>query len=69
MVNAKWEQLLEYIVNDESDKAKELFHEIVVAESRSIYADLLETEVEEATEETFWLDKWSSLYTEELPIL
>lgn len=51
MVNAKWEQLLEYIVNDESDKAKELFHEIVVAESRSIYADLLETEVEEATEE------------------
>lgn len=43
----KWSTLLEYIVNDESDKAKELFHEIVVAESRSIYADILESEVEE----------------------
>jgi len=46
--NAKWSQLLEYIVNDENDKAKQLFHEIVVAESRSIYADILESEVEEA---------------------
>lgn len=43
----KWSTLLEYIVNDESDKAKELFHEIVVAESRSIYADILESEVED----------------------
>lgn len=49
--NAKWEQLLEYIVNDESDKAKELFHEIVVAESRSIYADILESEVEESMDD------------------
>jgi hypothetical protein len=46
--NEKWSQLLEYIVNDESDKAKGLFHEIVVAESRSIYADILESDVEEA---------------------
>jgi hypothetical protein len=50
-INRKWEQLLEFIVNDESDKARELFHEIVVAESRSIYADLLESEVDDMSDE------------------
>ena len=49
----KFEQLIEYIINDEEDKAKELFHEVVVEKSREIYENLMaEDEVaEEVTEE------------------
>ena len=32
----KFEQLIEFIINDEEDKAKELFHEVVVEKSREI---------------------------------
>ena len=42
----KFEQLLDYIVNEEKDKAEELFHEIVVEKSRDIYENLI---AEEAT--------------------
>jgi len=50
----KFEQLIEYIINDEEDKAKELFHEVVVEKSRDIYENLMaeEEQVEESTEET-----------------
>jgi len=50
----KFEQLIEYIINDEEDKAKELFHEVVVEKSRDIYESLMAEEetVEESTEET-----------------
>ena len=38
----KFEQLLDYIINEEQDKAKELFHEIVVDKSREIYEGLID---------------------------
>ncbi len=45
----KFEQLIEFVINDEENKAKELFHEIVVEKSRQIYENLMkDTEVEEA---------------------
>jgi hypothetical protein len=40
----KYEKLIEYIVNDEQDKAKALFHEIVVEKSRDIYESLIDDE-------------------------
>jgi len=50
----KFEQLIEFIINDEEDKAKELFHEVVVEKSRDIYENLMaeEEQVEESAEET-----------------
>lgn len=46
----KFEQLIEYVINDEESKARELFHEIVVEKSRSIYEEMMqeEEELEEA---------------------
>lgn len=44
----KYEQLIEHIINDETDKARELFHTIVVEKSRDIYESLIdETDLEE----------------------
>jgi hypothetical protein len=43
----KFEQLLDYIVNEEKDKAEELFHEIVVEKSRDIYENLIAEEEQE----------------------
>jgi hypothetical protein len=45
----KYEQLVEFIINDETDKARELFHTIVVEKSRDIYESLVS---EEDLEET-----------------
>jgi riboflavin synthase len=36
----KFEQLIEYVINDDEAKAKELFHEIVVEKSRGIWENL-----------------------------
>ena len=47
----KFEQLIEYVINDEEAKAKELFHEIVVEKSRAIYETMMEEEEEESIEE------------------
>jgi len=49
----KFEQLIEFIINDEEDKAKDLFHEVVVEKSREIYENLMAEDetVEEAVEE------------------
>jgi hypothetical protein len=45
----KFEQLIEYVINDEEQKARELFHDIVVAKSRQIYEDIMsEEEVDES---------------------
>lgn len=41
----KFEQLLEYIVNNEQEKAEELFHSLVVEKSREIYEGLFEDEM------------------------
>jgi hypothetical protein len=43
---SKFEQLLDLIVNEEMDKANELFHEIVVEKSRDIYENLIAEEAE-----------------------
>jgi hypothetical protein len=56
---SKFEQMLEHLVNEESDKAKELFHQLVVEKSREIYENILaddftteeEMDDEEAVEE------------------
>ena len=47
----KFEQLIEYVINDEEAKAKELFHDIVVEKSREIYENLMD-ESEELDEES-----------------
>ncbi len=39
--------MLEHLVNDDSAKAEELFHEYVVTKSREIYEDLIEEEVKD----------------------
>lgn len=46
----RFEQLIEYVINDEEQKARELFHEIVVEKSRTIYENLMaeEESVDEA---------------------
>jgi hypothetical protein len=49
-MTSKFEQLIEFVINDEEAKAKELFHDIVVEKSREIYESLMEEE-ELATEE------------------
>jgi hypothetical protein len=49
----KFEQLLDLLVNEEMDKANELFHEIVVEKSREIYENMIAEEAEdEYTEES-----------------
>ena len=44
MSKNRFEQLIEYVINDEEAKAKELFHQIVVEKSRAIYEDLMDEE-------------------------
>ena len=41
---SKYEQLIEYIINEDEDKARELFHSIVVEKSREIYESLIDEE-------------------------
>ena len=60
---SKFEQMLEHLVNEDQEAAKEIFHQIVVEKSREIYETILaedfeleakeedEEEVEEAKEE------------------
>jgi len=47
----RFEQLIEYVINDEEAKAKELFHDIVVEKSREIYENLMQEEAEEDLDE------------------
>lgn len=46
-MSTKFEQLLDYLVNEETDKANELFHEIVVERSRDIYENLIAAEAKD----------------------
>jgi len=50
-MTSKFEQLIEYVINDEEQKARELFHEIVVEKSRNIYENLMQEEEEEDLDE------------------
>ena len=61
-MTSKFEQLIEYVINDEEAKAKELFHDIVVEKSREIYENLMneeesEEELDEAEESEEELDE------------
>ena len=47
----RFEQLIEYVINDEDAKARELFHDIVVEKSRQIYENLMAEEAEEELDE------------------
>ena len=47
----KFEQLIEFVINDEEAKARELFHDIVVEKSRAIYEEMMEEETVEESEE------------------
>lgn len=46
----RFEQLIEYVINDEEQKARELFHDIVVAKSREIYESMMDESAEELDE-------------------
>lgn len=41
MAKTKFEKLIEHILNDDNDAARELFHDIVVEKSREIYTDIV----------------------------
>ena len=49
LMSNKFNELIELFIAEEQDKAKEMFHEIVVEKSRDIYESLLndEEQVEE----------------------
>jgi hypothetical protein len=48
MENKKYEKLIDLIINEQDEKARELFHEIVVEKSREIYESIMDEEVMEA---------------------
>jgi len=61
----RFEQLIEYVINDEDAKARELFHDIVVEKSREIYENLM---AEEAVEEELEEDTADDSEDDEEPI-
>jgi hypothetical protein len=68
-MTSKFEQLIEYVINDDEAKAKELFHEIVVEKSREIYENLMdesEEELDEAKHEEESEEELDEAATEEL---
>jgi hypothetical protein len=48
----KFEQLIEYVINNEEAKARELFHDIVVEKSRAIYEEMMQEEELDEAEST-----------------
>lgn len=52
-MSKKFEKLLDYLVNEEMDKASQLFHEIVVEKSRDIYESLIAADEDSDMEEAF----------------
>jgi hypothetical protein len=51
-MSKKFEQLLDLVVNEEMDKANELFHEIVVEMSREIYENMIAEEAQDEMDDT-----------------
>lgn len=47
MDSKKYEKLMNYVINEETEKAKELFHQIVVETSREIYESIMAEEEDE----------------------
>jgi hypothetical protein len=67
MSQNRFEQLIEYVINDEESKAQALFHEIVVEKSRGIYENLMaEESVEEGQEESIEEDNAMGMEPEEV---
>jgi hypothetical protein len=60
-MKTKYEQLIEFIINEEEDNARALFHEIVVEKSREIYESLID---EEDLEETMGGDDVETMVDE-----
>ena len=50
-MTTKFEQLIEFVINDEEQKAHELFHDIVVEKSREIYESLMNEEEDDSEED------------------
>jgi len=50
-MSSKMEQVLEYLVNGEQDKAEALLHDAIVEKARSIHEELVNTTTEESKEE------------------
>ena len=48
---SKFEQMLEHLIADEQEKAKEIFHQLVVEKSREIYEEILAEDFTESKEE------------------
>jgi hypothetical protein len=70
-MSTKFEQLLDLLVNEEMDKANELFHEIVVEKSRDIYENLIaeeadEEEMDESAEDDEEMDESAESDEEEM---
>jgi len=57
----RFEQLIEYVINDEEHKAQELFHDIIVEKSRQIYENMM---AEEDLEESPIMDASDDLLDE-----
>lgn len=51
MDNRKFEQLIDMIINENEEQARELFHEIVVEKSREIYESMMDDEDDEMMKE------------------
>ena len=58
---SKFEQMLEHLVNEEQELAKELFHQIVVEKSRQIYENILSEDFNEAKDEDEDFNDWEDL--------
>ena len=55
---SKFEQMLEKLVADDRTAAEEIFHDIVVEKSRSIYEGLLENDIKDIEVEETSKDGW-----------
>jgi len=51
MDNKKYEQLIDLIINENEEQARELFHDIVVEKSREIYESIMDEEVMEESKD------------------
>jgi hypothetical protein len=60
----RFEQLIEYVINDEEHKAQELFHDIIVEKSRQIYENMMEADEEEIEEGAPSMDASDNLIDE-----
>ena len=48
---SKFEQMLEYLISEDQEKAREVFHQLVVEKSREIYESILAEDFSESKEE------------------